>query len=173
MIQNNLLLGLVSIYDKIEEVNQERRLAQVADKLSNGLPARVILETTIVQEDEVYKHSFDEMGRVVSMNDNYYVRFTESEGEEEAATIIKIEPEGVVNITRHGEQKTRMIFSDQEQTYTNYITPTGIMEMLIETNRLNISYTDHPFAGEIEVDYVIKLEGYLLGTYQIRLRFTT
>lgn len=173
IIQNNLLLGLMRIYDKIEEeVNQEGRLAQMAEKLTNGLPARVILETTIVQEGEVYKHSFDEMGRVVSMNDNYYIRFTESEGEE-AATLIKIEPEGIINITRHGEQKTRMTFNDEEHTYTNYITPTGIMEMLIETNRLNISYTERPFAGEVEVDYVIKLEGYLLGTYQLRLRFTT
>lgn len=126
-----------------------------------------------MQEGEVFKHSFDEMGRIVLMNDNYYIRFTESKDEEEVATLIKIEPNGVVNITRHGEQATRLMFNDQETTYTNYPTPAGIMEMHVQTNRLSISYTDRPFAGEVEVDYVIKLEGNQLGTYQIRLRFTT
>lgn len=145
----------------------------MADKLTNGLPARIILETTIVQEGEVFKHSFDEMGRIVHMNNNYYIRYTESKDDEEVATMIKIEPEGVINITRHGEQVTRMVFDDEAHTYTNYETPTGIMQLLVETNRLNISYNDQPFAGEVEVDYEIKLEENLLGTYQIRLRFTT
>jgi uncharacterized beta-barrel protein YwiB (DUF1934 family) len=148
----------------------------MADKLSNGLPARVILETTIVQEGEVFKHSFDEMGRIVQMNDNYYLRYTESKDndkEEEVATLIKIEENGVVSVTRHEEETTKLTFNDQEPTFTNYTTPAGILQMLVETERLSISYTDQPFAGEVEVDYVIKWQGNPLGTYQMRLRFTT
>lgn len=145
----------------------------MADKLTNGLPARVILETTIVQEGEVFKHSFDEMGRIVLMNDNYYLRYTESKDEEEVPTLVKIEPEGVVSITRQGEETTKLTFDDQEPTLTNYSTPAGIMQMLVETNRLSISYNDQPFAGEVDVDYVINFQGNPLGTYQMRLRFTT
>lgn len=144
------------------------------DKLTQGLPVRIILETTIVQEEEVYKNSFDEMGRIVLMNDNYYLRFKESKGEDEGvATLIKIDPEGVVHITRHAENKTRLIFNQEEDTYTSYATPTGIMQMRVQTNRISSSYNNTPFAGDIEIDYGIYIEDMPLGTYQIRLRFTT
>lgn len=144
------------------------------DKLTQGLPVRIILETTIVQEEEVFKNSFDEMGRIVLMNDNYYLRFKESKGEDDGVvTLIKIDPEGVVHITRHTENKTRLIFNQEEETYTSYATPTGIMQMKVQTNRISSSYNNSPFAGDIEIDYVIYMEDIPLGTYQIRLRFTT
>ena len=142
-------------------------------KLTKGLPARIILETTIVQEDEVFKHSFDEMGRIVRMNENYYIRFEEEQDGEQHSNLIKLQPDGTVQLTRHGTNKTRMIFNDQEDTYTNYATPTGVMALRVETNRLKMGYTNQPFAGEVEVDYAIYLEDYPLGTYQLRLRFTT
>lgn len=145
----------------------------MADTLTNGVPVRVILETTIVQEGEVFKHSFDEMGRIVHMNDNYYIRYTESEDEEEVATMIKLDAEGRMSVTRHGEETTKLLFDDQEPTATTYPTPAGIMKLFVETERLSISYTDQPFAGEAEVDYVLKMQGNPLGTYQMRLRFTT
>lgn len=144
------------------------------DKLTQGLPVRIILETTIVQEEEVFKNSFDEMGRIVLINDNYYLRFKEPKGEEDGiVTLIKIDPEGVVHITRHAENKTRLIFNQEEETYTSYATPTGIMQMKVQTNRISSSYNNSPFAGDIEIDYVIYMEDIPLGTYQIRLRFTT
>lgn len=143
------------------------------DKLTQGLPARIILETTIVQEEEVFKNSFDEMGRIVRMNNNYYLRFKESKEEDGVATLIKIEPEGVVHITRHTENKTRLIFDQDQITSTNYHTPAGIMQMQIKTNRISTVYSDAPFAGDIEIDYVIYMDEQPLGTYQIRLRFTT
>lgn len=143
------------------------------DKLTKGLPARVILETTIIQEEEVFKHSFDEMGRIVLMNDNYYIRYTEKQGDEKHSTLIKLQPDGTVNLTRHGEAKTRITFNDEEDTYTSYATPTGIMQLRVQTNKLNVVYNDQPFAGEVDIDYVIYLEEYPLGTYQLRLRFTT
>ena len=67
------------------------------DKLTKGLPARIILETTIVQEGEVFKHSFDEMGRIVLMNDNYYIRYEAEQDGEQIATLIKLQPDGTVN----------------------------------------------------------------------------
>ena len=143
------------------------------DKLTKGLPARIILETTIVQEEEVFKHSFDEMGRIVLMNDNYYIRFEEEQDGEKISNLIKLQRDGTVNLTRYGENQTRLVFNHQEDTFTKYATPTGIMSLRVKTNRLEMGYNDQPFAGEVEVDYVIYLEDYPLGTYQLRLRFTT
>lgn len=144
------------------------------DKLTQGLPARIILETTIVQEDEVFKNSFDEMGRIVRMKDNYYLRFEETGGEDAGVvTLIKLDSEGVIQVTRHTEEKTRLTFNQEEDTYTSYGTPTGIMQMRVETTQMSTSYSEFPFAGDVEVDYVLYLEDYPLGNYQMRLRFTT
>ena len=144
------------------------------NNLTQGLPARIILETTIVQEEEVFKNSFDELGRIVLMNDNYYLRFEETEGENAGvATLIKLDLDGVVHITRHTDHKTRLIFNEEEETYTSITTPTGIMQLRVETKRISSSYSEAPFAGDIEIDYIMYMEDIPLGTYQIRLRFTT
>ncbi len=142
-------------------------------QLSKGMPARIILETIIHQEEEVFKNSFDEMGRIVLMNDNYYLRFEEIDGETKIPTLIKISPDGNVNITRHTENKTILEFDEEEHTYTNYLTPAGIMKLRVKTNRIDLSYQNSPFAGDIEIDYVIYNGDSPLGSYQIRLRFTT
>jgi len=146
-----------------------------ADKLTEGLPARIVLETTIVQDEEVFKNSFDEMGRIVLMNNNYYLRFKESneDAKDDVATLIKITADGDVNLTRHGQQKTRLAFNDEEDTYTKYQTPAGMMQLRVETTRLSISYNDQPFQGDVDIDYVLYLDDQPLGTYQLRLRFTT
>lgn len=143
------------------------------EQLSQGMEARIILETTIHQEEEVFKNSFDEMGRIVLMNDNYYLRFEETNGKNRVPTLIKISPDGNVNITRHTENKTRLEFNEEEHTYTNYHTPAGIMNLRVKTNRMDLSYQNTPFAGDIEIDYVIYNGDSPLGSYQIRLRFTT
>src|SRR5699024_12726956 len=97
------------------------------NNLTQGLPARIILETTIIQEEKVFKNAFAELGRIVLMNDNYYLRFEETEGEyAEVVTLIKIDQDGVVHITRHTEHKTRLIVNYEEDTYTHYITPKDI-----------------------------------------------
>lgn len=145
----------------------------MSEKLTEGLPVRILLETTIEQEGEVFQHAFDEMGRIVLMNDNYYLRYKESQGDEEGiTTLIKIS-EDEVQLTRHAETKTRLTFNGEEETYSLYPTPQGNMEMRVQTNQMSISYNDQPFAGEVDVDYVIFIGDLPLGTYQMRLRFTT
>lgn len=142
-------------------------------KLTNGKAARIILETTIFQEDEVFKNTFDEMGRIVSINGNYYLRFVEKNSDIEIPTLIKIFPNGNINIIRNAENKTRLEFNEKEYTYTNYHTPAGIMKMRVQTNRIDSSYQNTPFAGDIEIDYLLSVGEKELGSYQIRLRFTT
>ncbi len=143
------------------------------DRLSQGVEARIILETIIHQEEQVFKNSFDEIGRLVLMNGNYYLRFEETNGKTTVPTLIKISPEGNVNITRHTDNKTRLEFNEEEHTYTNYYTPAGLMKLRVKTNRIDLSYQDTPFAGDIEIDYAIYTGDSTLGSYQIRLRFTT
>ncbi|WP_208559598.1 DUF1934 domain-containing protein [Marinilactibacillus kalidii] len=143
-------------------------------ELANGLPAEVIMESSYVQNGETHHHVFEEKGRVVYMNNSYYIRYEEKfTGEAAVPVTVKINPNGTVNLIRRGEFLTRLTFNSDEVTETQYKTAAGIMPIKIDTQNLKISYYDRPFAGRMSVDYALYFNGEKLGSYQIRLRFTT
>lgn len=142
-------------------------------ELTNGVPAEVVMETSYEQNGETHHHVFEEQGRVVYMNHSYYIRYEEKHDEEIVPVTVKINPDGIVHLIRQGEMTTRLTFDGNKHTQTQYKTPAGIMQLRIETEDLKVSYYDRPFAGRVSVDYALYLGEQLLGTYRIRLRFTT
>ncbi|OJF92913.1 DUF1934 domain-containing protein [Alkalibacterium sp. 20] len=144
-----------------------------SEELKNGLPAEIKMETSYVQNGETHHHSIEENGRVVYMNSSYYIRFEEAHDLKAIPVTIKINPEGVVQLIRRGEQTTRFVFNSEQDTETNYHTAAGIMPLRVTTTDLRVSYYDRPFAGRIWVDYTLSANQQKLGDYQIRLRFTT
>ncbi|MDZ7834574.1 MAG: DUF1934 family protein [Alkalibacterium sp.] len=60
-----------------------------SDELKNGLPAEIKMETSYVQNGETHQHSFEENGRVVYMNNSYYIRFEEAHELETIPVTIK------------------------------------------------------------------------------------
>ncbi|MER2063908.1 MAG: DUF1934 domain-containing protein [Alkalibacterium sp.] len=144
-----------------------------SDELKNGLPAEIKMETSYVQNGETHHHSFEETGRVVYMNSSYYIRFEEAHELGTVPVTIKINPDGVVQLIRHGEQTTRFVFDSDRETESNYRTPAGIIPLTVTTDDIRVSYYDRPFAGRIWVDYSLSVNQQKLGDYHIRLRFTT
>lgn len=142
-------------------------------ELKNGLPAEVKMETSYLQNGETFRHSFEESGRVVYMNNSYYIRFEETHEEMTVPVTIKINPDGVVNVTRNGDQTMRLTFNSEGTTQTNYQSPAGIIQLKVVTEDLRVSYYDRPFSGRVYVDYTLHANQQKLGDYQIRLRFTT
>lgn len=107
------------------------------------------------------------------MNNSYYIRFEETQGESTVPVTVKINPDGVVNLIRNGERTMRLTFNSDRHTETNYVTPAGIIPMQVLTDDLRVSYYDRPFSGRVYIDYKLHTNGQKLGEYQIRLRFTT
>ncbi|WP_080145730.1 DUF1934 domain-containing protein [Marinilactibacillus piezotolerans] len=143
-------------------------------ELTNGMPAEIVMNSSFVQNGETHHHKFEEKGRIVYMNNSYYIRYEEKHpGEPDVPVTVKINPNGTVNLIRRGEFLTRLTFNSEEKTETQYKTPAGIMPIRIETEDLKISYYDRPFAGRVSVNYELYFDEELLGSYQIRLRFTT
>lgn len=142
-------------------------------ELKNGLPAEVKMETSYVQNGETHHHSFEENGRIVYINNNYYIRFEETHEEGVVPVTVKINPDGVVQLIRKGDQTMRLVFDSDEVTLANYKTPAGVMRLEVTTEDLRVSYYDRPFAGRIKVNYALHVNEQKLGDYQIRLRFTT
>ncbi|WP_343755248.1 DUF1934 domain-containing protein [Alkalibacterium iburiense] len=142
-------------------------------ELTNGMPAIVKMETSYVQNGETHHHSFEENGKVVYMNNSYYIRFEENHDGEMVPVTVKINPDGVVNLIRRAEKTMRLTFSSEQDTETNYRTPAGIMPIQVVTEDLRVSYYDRPFAGRVWADYSLYMNQQKLGDYQLRLRFTT
>lgn len=144
-----------------------------SNELKNGLPAEIKMETSYVQNGETHHHSFEEKGRVVYMNSSYYIRFEEAHELGTVPVTIKINPDGVVQLIRRGEQTTRFVFDSDQETESNYRTPAGIIPLTVTTDDIRVSYYDRPFAGRIWVDYSLSANQQKIGDYHIRLRFTT
>lgn len=142
-------------------------------ELKNGLPAEVKMETSYVQNGETHHHSFEENGRIVYINNSYYIRFEETHQEGTVPVTVKINPDGVVQLIRKGDQTMRLVFDSEEVTLANYKTPAGIMPLKVTTEDLRVSYYDRPFAGRVKVNYALHVNQQKLGDYQMRLRFTT
>lgn len=142
-------------------------------ELKNGLPAEVKMETSYIQNGETHQHSFEEKGRIVYMNNSYYIRFEETHEETTVPVTVKINPDGVVHLIRNGDQTMRLVFNSNKKTQSNYNSPAGIIPLVVTTGDLRVSYYDRPFSGRVWVDYELHANKQKLGEYQIRLRFTT
>ncbi len=146
------------------------------EELLKGQLVEVQLETFINQNGEVHHHIFDEMGRIVKLNEHYYIRFEETNQNQQlpkASITIKIHPQGRVTVIRNGEQTTRLVFDKKQKTISRYATPAGLLELDVSTTRLQFVTSDQPFSGALDVDYHMVSGDDIFGRYQMHLRFTT
>lgn len=141
--------------------------------LSQGQVAEIKMETIIKQQGEIFRHSFEEMGRIMELNGHYYIRFEESTEDGKASVTIKIAREGYVQLIRNGEVTTRLVFNREHPQEFTYATPAGRLGMLVRTDHLDIVLNDQPFSGELAVDYSILSSDSQIGDYYLRLQFTT
>lgn len=144
-----------------------------SSQTKKGLPAEIQMETLLMQNNEVERHVFEEMGKVLYLNDCYYIRYEESYEDHSVPVTVKLSADGIVSVIRRGETTTRLRFDVDQWTETNYRLPTGILPIQVRTKELKISYYDRPFAGRVVVQYGLYLGEEKLGDYQMRLRFTT
>lgn len=144
-----------------------------SSKLKQGLPVEVQMETTQRQDGEVTHHQFEERGRLVEMNGCYYIQYEETHEEETIPVTVKMEADGIVTLIRRGEMTTRLRFDVDKATGTHYRTPVGILPIRVETEDMRISYYDRPFSGRVYINYTLHIGEQELGSYHLRLRFTT
>lgn len=141
--------------------------------LTKGMPAKIHVETTITQNNETEKFVFDEKGKIVQMGSSYYVRYEESyEDQGRIPVTFKIEPNGIVTLTRKGDMTTRLKFEQGKSYETLYRSAQGGIYVDTVTRQLQISYTDNPFSGKIIVGYDLFVGKEKLGEYNLQLLFT-
>ncbi|MFL2133249.1 DUF1934 domain-containing protein [Desemzia sp. FAM 24101] len=141
--------------------------------LTKGMPAKIHVETAITQNNDTEKFFFDEKGKVVQMGGSYYIRYEENYEEQGRIPVtFKIEPNGIVTLTRKGEMTTRLKFEQGKSYETLYRTPQGGVYVDTVTRQLQISYTDNPFSGKVFIGYDLFMGKEKLGEYNLQLLFT-
>lgn len=143
--------------------------------VKNGTPISIELQTEVYQNNEKKEYFFDLSGQLIQMGDTLYLRYKEKleDGAAEVPVTFKIEPDGSIHLIRAGEIRMRLKFDYQQRNESHYRTPYGMMPISTFTSNLRISLKDQPFSGSILVDYDLFSGQEKLGTYHIRLKFTS
>lgn len=88
----------------------------------------------------------------------YYAVYEETalSGMEGTTTTLKIKP-NEFSLIRMGTTNAKMKFKNNKKEVSMYNTPYGTLELLIETNKLNIDVNNE--GGKVFIDYDMSLQG--------------
>ncbi len=80
------------------------------DNSSAGVPAVIHLQTVTIQDGEQSDYVLDVEGRLVQIGETLYLRYQEMNEEEDspATVTLKILPNGDVQLTRNGDNRSRL-----------------------------------------------------------------
>ena len=142
------------------------------DNLATRVPVQIHLVTNILQECQKSNFVFDVSGQLVSVGTNIYIRYQEETDKGNVPVTIKITDNGNVKLTRSGENRLQLLFSEGKRIAARYRTPYGLMDIQTVTSALDMEILDAPLRGSIGIDYLLYAGDALLGKYNIRLQFT-
>ena len=142
-------------------------------ELSQGIPISIHLTTKVEQAGETQDFLFDLQWQAVKIGDTLYLRYKEIQPEgAEVPVTMKIMPDGVIQLIRSGEMRTRLKFAYKERLETSYQTPYGTMHFHTYTSHLHVSLKDRPYSGKVDVHYDLFMMEDKVGEYKLSLEFT-
>ena len=96
-------------------------------------------------------------GTFYDKDGKYYLSYAEGDfsGLEKCKTTLKISPDGVVTMMRHGQTNTHMIFEKGKCHIGHYETPYGDFTISVTANDINVSLDEH--GGNIDIDYIMDI----------------
>lgn len=97
-------------------------------------------------------------GSFYSEGSSYIAVYDETEisGMEGTTTTLKIGKEEF-SLIRTGSTSTKMNFKEKDKNVSLYNTPYGMLELTIETQKLNINVGDN--GGDVLINYLISISG--------------
>ena len=96
-------------------------------------------------------------GTFYDKDGKYYLSYAEGDfsGMEKCNTTLKISPDGIVTMMRHGQTNTHMIFEKGKCHIGHYETPYGDFTISVTANDINV-YLDEN-GGNIDIDYIMDI----------------
>ncbi|AQW21716.1 hypothetical protein PL11_007180 [Lentilactobacillus curieae] len=142
------------------------------DNPTNNLPVQIHLRTDILQDGKKANYVFDMEGQLVEIGDAIYIRYDEETDGDPIPVTIKIMNSGDVKITRAGENRSQLMFSEGKRISAVYKTPYGPLDIQTVTPGLEIDLLENPLRGNVDISYLLYAGQELLGKYNISLQFT-
>ena len=107
-------------------------------------------------------------GKYIKMDSGYKAVYEETEisGMEGTTTTLIIKDKEVL-LEREGTTSTKMLFNEKEPSVSLYNTPYGMMEITINTKKLNVEVNDN--GGNIKIDYDMAIAGQEVLTTSLSL----
>ncbi|MBQ3022762.1 MAG: DUF1934 domain-containing protein [Clostridia bacterium] len=96
-------------------------------------------------------------GKFYDKDGKYYLSYAEGDlsGMEKCNTTLKISPDGIVTMMRHGQTNTHMIFEKGKCHIGHYETPYGDFTISVTANDINVSLDEN--GGNIDIDYIMDI----------------
>ena len=96
-------------------------------------------------------------GKFYDKDGKYYLSYAEGDlsGMEKCHTTLKISPDGIVTMMRHGQTNTHMIFEKGKCHIGHYETPYGDFTISVTANDISVSLDEN--GGNIDIDYIMDI----------------
>ena len=96
-------------------------------------------------------------GTFYDKDGKYYLNYTEGDfsGMEKCKTTLKISPDGIVTMMRHGQTNTHMIFEKGKCHIGHYETPYGDFTISVTANDISVALDEN--GGNIDIDYIMDI----------------
>ena len=128
--------------------------------------------TSITQGDEHEVFTFDEAGTLLHKNGASFIKYQEPQDDGSKATVLfKINPDGTVQLTRHGQSDLRLVFKENARQSTRYLTPMGPMVIETLTNSIDASINVERSQGNLNIIYSLYQGDYMVGQYIVHVDF--
>lgn len=109
-------------------------------------------------------------GKFYDKDGKYYISYVEGEmsGLEKCNTTLKISPDGIITMMRHGHTNTHMIFEKGKCHIAHYETPYGDFTISVTANDINVSLDEN--GGNIDIDYMMDINNVARSRNELSLR---
>ena len=96
-------------------------------------------------------------GKFYDKDGKFYLSYAEGDlsGMEKCHTTLKISPDGIVTMMRHGQTNTHMIFEKGKCHIGHYETPYGDFTISVTANDISVSLDEN--GGNIDIDYIMDI----------------
>lgn len=128
--------------------------------------------TSITQDNAHEEFTFDEKGTLLHKNGASFIKYQEPQEDGSKATVLfKINSDGTVQLTRHGQSDLRLLFKENERQSTRYLTPMGPMVIETLTSSIDASVDVEHMQGNLNIIYSLHQGDYMVGEYTVHVDF--
>ena len=137
---------------------------------------KVLLSVVGVVQDVGSEEASDEMrlvttGELSGQDGSWKLRYIETQPDTaETHQVTFTMQNGVVTMSREGEYRTSMIFSQGNRFEGNYETPYGALEMGVYPTHVKYN-VDENDKGEVLLKYQLDIQGQFASMREMRIRF--